>query len=77
MPGMCLPISQGGIGFDFRLAMAIPDKWIKVSHKLLKLCPVWLIFRLHENWETKSENLFCFGRCRVVESTDLKHVFWC
>ncbi|XP_076812119.1 1,4-alpha-glucan-branching enzyme-like [Clavelina lepadiformis] len=30
MPGMCRPISEGGIGFDYRLAMAIPDKWIKV-----------------------------------------------
>ncbi|CAK8689223.1 unnamed protein product [Clavelina lepadiformis] len=30
MPGVCRPISEGGIGFDYRLAMAIPDKWIKV-----------------------------------------------
>ena len=22
------PVSDGGIGFDYRLAMAIPDKWI-------------------------------------------------
>lgn len=29
MPGMCLPISYGGIGFDFRLSMGIPDFWIK------------------------------------------------
>ncbi|KAK4276454.1 hypothetical protein QN277_014602 [Acacia crassicarpa] len=28
MPGLGLPISEGGIGFDYRLAMAIPDKWI-------------------------------------------------
>lgn len=30
MPGMCLPISYGGIGFDYRLAMGIPDLWIKL-----------------------------------------------
>ena len=30
MPGMCLPINDGGIGFDYRLAMGIPDMWIKV-----------------------------------------------
>lgn len=24
------PISEGGLGFDYRLAMAIPDKWIKL-----------------------------------------------
>ncbi|CAI9763005.1 unnamed protein product [Fraxinus pennsylvanica] len=28
MPGLCRPVSEGGIGFDYRLAMAIPDKWI-------------------------------------------------
>ena len=35
MPGMCLPIKEGGIGFDYRLAMGQPDLWIK----LLKECP--------------------------------------
>ncbi|KAG6402412.1 hypothetical protein SASPL_134605 [Salvia splendens] len=28
MPGLGRPVSEGGIGFDYRLAMAIPDKWI-------------------------------------------------
>ena len=30
MPGMCLPIAQGGIGFDYRLAMGEPDMWIRL-----------------------------------------------
>ncbi len=29
MPGMCLPIEEGGIGFDYRLAMGLPDMWIR------------------------------------------------
>ena len=29
MPGMALPISSGGIGFDYRLSMGIPGFWIK------------------------------------------------
>jgi len=29
MPGMALPISEGGIGFDYRLSMGVPDFWIK------------------------------------------------
>ncbi|MGI5893328.1 MAG: alpha-amylase family glycosyl hydrolase [Candidatus Merdivicinus sp.] len=29
MPGMCRPIEEGGIGFDYRLAMGVPDFWIK------------------------------------------------
>ena len=30
MPGMCLPIEDGGIGFDYRLAMGEPDMWIRL-----------------------------------------------
>ena len=33
MPGMCLPISDGGIGFDYRLAMGMPDFWEKALEK--------------------------------------------
>ncbi|MBQ7888273.1 MAG: alpha amylase C-terminal domain-containing protein [Erysipelotrichaceae bacterium] len=29
MPGMALPIEDGGIGFNYRLAMGLPDMWIK------------------------------------------------
>lgn len=30
MPGLAVPIEEGGIGFDFRLSMGIPDYWIKL-----------------------------------------------
>ena len=30
MPGMCEPVEDGGIGFDYRLGMGIPDLWIKL-----------------------------------------------
>lgn len=30
MPGLCHQIDDGGIGFDYRLAMGIPDYWIKL-----------------------------------------------
>ena len=40
MPGLCLPIEDGGIGFDYRLAMGVPDMWIR----LLKDCE-------DENWD--------------------------
>ncbi len=36
MPGLCRPVAEGGGGFDYRLAMAIPDKWIEI----LKKCQV-------------------------------------
>ena len=30
LPGLCLPIEDGGVGFDYRLAMGEPDMWIKI-----------------------------------------------
>lgn len=30
MPGICAPIEYGGIGFDYRLGMGLPDFWIKI-----------------------------------------------
>jgi 1,4-alpha-glucan branching enzyme len=29
-PGLTVPLSDGGLGFDYRLAMGIPDYWIKL-----------------------------------------------
>ncbi len=40
MPGMCIAIPEGGIGFDFRLSMGVPDLWIKT----IKECS-------DENWD--------------------------
>lgn len=40
MPGMCLPISDGGIGFDYRLAMGEPDLWVRL-----------LTEQTDENWD--------------------------
>ena len=30
MPGLARPIAEGGIGFDYRLGMGIPDYWIRI-----------------------------------------------
>ena len=30
MPGMCESVADGGIGFDYRLAMGLPDMWIRL-----------------------------------------------
>ena len=34
MPGMCLPIAEGGVGFDYRLGMGIPDFWERSVSKV-------------------------------------------
>ncbi len=58
MPGMCLPIKDGGIGFDYRLAMGEPDMWIR----LLKDTP-------DEYWDLNSiyyELVICRPREKVI-----------
>jgi 1,4-alpha-glucan branching enzyme len=30
MPTLCRPVTEGGIGFDYRLSMAVPDMWIRI-----------------------------------------------
>ncbi len=30
MPGLAVPVEDGGLGFDFRMAMGVPDFWIKM-----------------------------------------------
>ena len=41
MPGMCLPIKDGGIGFDYRLGMGLPDMWVRtVKEKADEYWPI-------------------------------------
>lgn len=30
MPALCRPVHGGGVGFDYRLAMGLPDQWINL-----------------------------------------------
>ena len=34
MPGLAMPFKDGGYGFDYRMAMNIPDYWIKIIKEL-------------------------------------------
>ncbi len=31
MPGLAVPVEDGGIGFDYRFAMGVPDNWIRLT----------------------------------------------
>lgn len=37
MPGMCLPTAIGGIGFDYRLGMGMPDFWVRTLQNASEL----------------------------------------
>jgi 1,4-alpha-glucan branching enzyme len=34
MPGLAAPVAEGGLGFDYRLAMGVPDYWIKLVKEI-------------------------------------------
>ncbi|MFR9602295.1 MAG: alpha-amylase family glycosyl hydrolase [Rikenellaceae bacterium] len=65
MPGMCIPLADGGIGFDYRLGMAIPDFWIK----LLEDVPdeEW---NLWEMWDMMTSRLADVKTIAYAESHD-------
>jgi len=29
LPTLCRPVGEGGVGFDYRLGMGLPDFWTK------------------------------------------------
>ncbi len=64
MPGMCLPIQDGGIGFDYRLAMGMPDFWVKT---LMKKDEDWSVGQL---WYELSTSRPGEKRIGYVESHD-------
>ena len=65
MPGMCRLVKEGGIGFDYRLGMGIPDYWIK----LLKHSrdEDW---NIHELWNVLSNRRAKEKTIAYVESHD-------
>jgi 1,4-alpha-glucan branching enzyme len=65
MPGLCRPVAEGGIGFDYRLAMSIPDYWIRVLKE--KTDEAWDI---HEIWNLMSNRLPDVKTIAYCESHD-------
>lgn len=65
MPGMCRPVKEGGLGFDYRLGMAIPDYWIKYLKE--KKDEEW---DLGELWHVMSNRLPGVGTVAYCESHD-------
>lgn len=57
MPGLCRKIEDGGIGFDYRLGMGLPDFWIK-----------YLKERRDEDWNV-SEMWYAMNNRREFEKT--------
>ncbi|MDW3647481.1 MAG: alpha amylase C-terminal domain-containing protein [Bacteroidia bacterium] len=65
MPGACRTVEEGGLGFDFRLAMGIPDYWIKIlKHKQDE---EW---NIEEMWHTLNNRRYKEANIAYAESHD-------
>ncbi len=65
MPGLCRSIIDGGIGFDFRLGMGIPDFWIKYLKE--KRDEDWNIY---EMWDVMTNRRWKEKTVAYAESHD-------
>ncbi|MEO0470217.1 MAG: alpha amylase C-terminal domain-containing protein, partial [Bacteroidota bacterium] len=65
MPGCCRKVNEGGLGFDYRLGMGIPDYWIKLlKHKRDE------DWNLNEMWHTLTNRRFNEKTISYAESHD-------
>lgn len=65
MPGMTASTASGGIGFDYRLAMGIPDYWIKLLKE--RKDEDWVMAEL---WSTVNDRLAAVPQIAYAESHD-------
>ncbi len=65
MPGLCKSIEDGGIGFDYRLGMGLPDFWIKLLKD--QQDEAW---NIHEMYHTMTNRHFDVKTVAYAESHD-------
>ncbi|MFH1119218.1 MAG: alpha-amylase family glycosyl hydrolase [Bacteroidota bacterium] len=65
MPGLAAPVADGGIGFDYRLGMGIPDFWIKLLKEYKD--EDW---NIHELWNVMTNRLPGVKTIAYAESHD-------
>ena len=63
MPGMAQPVEDGGIGFNYRLAMGEPDMWIKLIKEYHD--EDWNLYGIYGQLTNRNENTIAY-----VESHD-------
>lgn len=65
MPGLTVPVHEGGLGFDYRLGMGIPDFWIRYLKE--KRDEDW---NIHEMWHIMNDRLPYVNTVAYAESHD-------
>jgi 1,4-alpha-glucan branching enzyme len=64
MPTLCRPVTEGGLGFDYRFAMAAADFWIKILKE-----------KSEEHWDMNSMVQVLTNRRWLVRSFHLTWFF--
>jgi len=77
MPALCRPVEEGGTGFDYRLAMAVPDMWIKMLKE--QSDEDWDIFNVVHTLSNRRYQEACIGYCESHDQAlvgDKTIAFW-
>ncbi|HAE25079.1 MAG TPA: 1,4-alpha-glucan-branching enzyme, partial [Prevotellaceae bacterium] len=61
MPGIAAPLKDGGYGFDYRLAMNIPDYWIKIIKEVREedWCPSSMFWEVTNRRQDERTVSYC------------------
>jgi 1,4-alpha-glucan branching enzyme len=81
---MCLPVTDGGIGFDYRLAMGMPDFWInilKVNDDDWDIYQLWHELTTSRPGEKRIGYVECHDQALVGDKTFIfrmadKEMYW-
>ena len=84
MPGMCIPVKKGGIGFDYRLAMGMPDYWEKTLESRDEdwdLSKMWYELSTHREEEARISYVESHDQALVGSKTTIfrladEHMYW-
>ena len=70
MPALCRPVIEGGGGFDYRLAMAIPDMWIKIlKEQRVRAGSTTVVFGVCTLLPEKTQGNPLMGEANFVETS--------
>lgn len=63
MPGLTCPPAQGGLGFDYRFAMGIPDYWGKFIEAPRDMGSLWHEMTNHRPYDRTISYVECHDQC--------------
>lgn len=63
MPGLTCPPVEGGLGFDYRFAMGIPDFWAKAIENPKDMGSMWYEMTNHRPYDRTISYVECHDQC--------------